>query len=172
VEWGQFTTKKNGLKVKDGAAYVNQVCNSVHDNVLSITLKSEIDYIVYEETDWHRSICGKSGKKCLTEYAIERRTQYALGQMAATMAVFHYIHGYNVESVGANAVKGWLDARRKDAVARWVAANWPGDFEFYGEKDGYFLRDKVGTLLSHHISDALSIAAYWLHHYYYIQRSL
>lgn len=164
VRWGQFTVNKKGIKVADGAAYVNQVCAEVHNKTLEIVLGSNVGYLVYEKTDWHRSICGKRGKQCLSEYAIERRTQYALGQMAATMAVFQYIHNLVVEDTGANEVKKWLDAQRKDAVARWVAANWPDYFEFYGEKKGYFLTDLgTGALLSNHISDALSIYAYWVH---------
>jgi hypothetical protein len=166
VATGHFTVNKKGLKVEDGAAYINQVCSEVYHKTLLVLEGHAIDEIVYEVTDWHRSLFrrGITRKQQLIDYSIERRTQWSLGQMAGTMAVFNYLHKYPVYSVGVNVVKNWIGEKDKMAVARWVAANWQDRFAYVPEVKNRPLLDlKTGANLSHHISDALALGAYVLY---------
>lgn len=166
VATGHFTVNKKGLKVEDGAAYVNQVCSEVYHKTLLVLEGHVVDEIVYEVTDWHRNLFrrGATRKQQLIDYSIERRTQWSLGQMAGTMAVFSYLHSYPVFSVGVNVVKNWIGEKSKEEVARWVAANWPDRFAYVVEVKGRPLLDKeTGANLNHHISDALALGAYVLY---------
>lgn len=166
VATGHFSVNKKGLKVGDGAAYVNRVCDEVYHKVLAVLNGHVVDEIIYEVTDWHRNLWrrGITRKQALIEYSIERRTQWSLGQMAGTMATLSYLHSYPVYSIGVNVVKNWIGEKGKNEVARWVAANWPDRFAYVTEVKNRPLLDKeTGANLNHHISDALALGAYVLY---------
>jgi hypothetical protein len=136
------------------------MAEQVYNNVVEVAGKHYVDLIVYEYTDWHRNIVGgnKSASQRRRELAIEIQTQRTLGRTEGLMAMIGTLHGYKIVGVGVNEVKRSFSATSKTGVARMVAAALPQFYRYTGEKGKTLLEIETEKKLSHHISDALSIA--------------
>ena len=70
-------------------------------------------------------------------------------------------YGYGVLGVGANKVKRGLDIKSKAHAAMIAASAYQDIFVYNNENRGKYLEAiETGEMLSHHISDAISIAMY------------
>lgn len=161
VAVGQFTARnKTGKPASNDASYVAHMAEQVYRGILKPADKWHVDLLVYEFTDWHRDIVGgrKSVSQRRRELAIEIGTQRTLGRTEGLMAMIGVLHGYKIVGVGANAVKQSFDGNTKASVARMVASILPKWYEFTGDDGRPLVELATGKKLSHHISDALSIA--------------
>lgn len=113
--------------------------------------------IVFEYTDWHRSISGKNAKK---EYAIERRAQRTLGMAVSviTLAAWYFLKESYLMPLGANEARREFGATRKDSAAHLWTEQYPR-FEFREHKTGFLFDRKLKQNVSDHISDAFVLAA-------------
>lgn len=161
--WGQFTARnKTGGPASDEPAYIAHIADQIWSNVLSLAEEYGVGTIAYEYTDWHRNIL--SGKKSYSqrrkEYKIERSTQRTLGRAEVLMAMIGVKHGYKVIGFGANEVKSGLDVKSKSHAAMVAASAYQDIFKYKENKGKYLEVIATGEMLSHHISDAISIAMY------------
>jgi len=163
VEVGQFTARnKTREPASNEASYVMHMAEQVYQGILKPADKWRVDLIIYEYTDWHRDIVGgrKSVNQRRKELAIELGTQRTLGRTEGLMAMIGVFHGYKIVGVGANEVKKSFDGNTKTSVAHMVASILPQWYGFTGDDRRPLLELATGKRLSHHISDALSIALY------------
>lgn len=114
--------------------------------------------IVYEYTDWHRSLNFSNKKEALKDYAIERRAQKTLGMAVAILAIAATQFGHSLIPLGANEARKEFGATRKDAAARLFAEEYPR-FVFEEHKTGFLRDTELDQLVSDHVSDAFVLAA-------------
>jgi hypothetical protein len=165
LEWGQFTARnKTGNPADDSAHYIAHIATQIWASVNDLAEEFQVSTIVYEYTDWHRSSvldCRKNYSNRAKEYKIERGTQRALGRAEVLLAVLGSIGGYEVVGYGANEVKRGLEFKSKAHAAMIAASAYQELFRYLdGAKGKYLQVAGTGEMLSHHISDAITIAMY------------
>lgn len=124
------------------------------------TTSSIVDFICYEQTDWHRSINDKS-KNANVEFAKERRAQWSLGMANAIMLV---AASMNVPEdalipVGAMEAKREFGSITKKGVAELLANEYPQYLRFDAGKDDYLWDLDKNEAVPDHVSDAMAIAS-------------
>jgi hypothetical protein len=164
ISYGEIKTKETTSKKYDDTGKLCYAIESMRGNLQDLIGRDERhrpDVVVYEYTDWHQGLSGRNFKQ---KYAQERSAQRTLSRAETILLITCLDLDLKVVGIGAmEARTEFCEARRKDAAARFFAAEYSYRFKFQEdlpEEDTRFLIDtSLGQYVSDHISDAFIIAA-------------
>lgn len=159
TEYGEFKPKIH--KEWKGTMRDFRISKHISDAVSTLLRQFEVDYVVYEITDWHKDL--KRSRRFSVDYKIERQTQRTLGKASVSLLNGVGLAGLpmnKVVAMGANEAKQAFGAQKKRAAAELFASEYPSRFDTIYDDDEYFIYDtKEDKKISNHISDAFVLAA-------------